>query len=230
MTTKPALILFDVNETLMDMEPLKLKINKLLGTGGFRIWFNMLLHYSLVSNSVGQYHDFSSLADAAFNMAAKALAITVSDKEKKAALATIKQLSAYPDVDEGLRLLKQNGFVLATLTNSPETTLMAQLNNANLTSYFDATFSVDTIKKYKPAPETYQWAAAQLSVNINDTLLIAAHGWDIAGALGAGMQAGFIERKGQSLFPLALEPQFTGKDLVELASNIIAGYSDTPRS
>ena len=224
MNTKPALILFDVNETMMDMKPLKQKINVLLGNRGFRIWFNMLLHYSLVGNCIGQYNDFSSLGDAAFDMAAKALKTTVNQKEKRSALATIKELSAYPDVEKGLLLLKRNGFKLATLTNSPKSTLLAQLNFSNLTRNFDATLSVDTIKKYKPAPETYQWAAAQLSVTVNDTMLIAAHGWDIAGALQAGLQAGFIERKGQSLFPLASKPQFAGKDLVELANNIITHY------
>ncbi len=52
-------------------------------------------------------------------------------------------------------------------------------------------------------------------------LLVAAHGWDIAGALAAGMQAAFIERKGQSLYPLATKPQYLGKDLVAFAHEII---------
>jgi len=43
---KPLVILFDVNETLLDMSPLKEKINTVLGNKeGFRIWFGMLLQY-----------------------------------------------------------------------------------------------------------------------------------------------------------------------------------------
>ncbi len=52
-------------------------------------------------------------------------------------------------------------------------------------------------------------------------MLVAAHGWDIASALQSGLQAAFIERKGQSLYPLSPKPQFTGKDLVDVANAII---------
>ena len=59
------LIVFDVNETLLDMSVLKNKINSLLGSSkGFRIWFGMLLQYSLVDNCMGAYHDFVSIAQA----------------------------------------------------------------------------------------------------------------------------------------------------------------------
>ncbi len=93
------IILFDVNETLLDMAPLKKKINSLLNsTKGFRIWFGMLLQYSLVDNCTNNYHDFSAIADAALDMAAKA---EIDQKEKKEALQTIKELSAYDDVPKG---------------------------------------------------------------------------------------------------------------------------------
>ena len=207
------------------MSPLKKKINSLLGSSkGFRIWFGMLLQYSLVDNCTNSYHDFTAIANATLDMAAKALKKSIDDKEKKEALAPMKELSAYPDVANGLKILRQNGFRLATLTNSPATTLAAQLKYAGLTEYFEATLSVDTIKKYKPALETYKWATEQLSVNVSEAMLVAAHGWDIAGALQAGLQAAFIEREGQSLYPLAFNPQFAGKDLIEVANKIISHY------
>ena len=222
---KPSTIFFDVNETMLDMSPLKKKINNLLGSSkGFSIWFVMLLQYSLVDNCTNIYHDFIAIANATLDMAAKALNKSISDKEKKEALSTIKELSAYPDVAIGLKILKQNGFRLATLTNSPLTTLTAQLKNSNLSEYFEATLSVDTIKKYKPSLETYKWAAQQLSINVGDAMLVAAHGWDIAGALQAGMQAAFVERKGQSLYPLSTKPQLIGKDIEDVANKIVSHY------
>ena len=219
------LIVFDVNETLLDMTILKNRINSLLGSSnGFKIWFGMLLHYSLVDNSTAAYHDFVSVANATLDMAASALKTDLDEKEKKAALATIKELPAYPDVQEGLQILKENGFRMIALTNSPLATLTAQLQYAKLTQYFEAALSIDTIKKYKPALETYTWATGQLSVDVSDAILIAAHGWDIAGALQAGMQAAFIEREGQSLYPLSPIPKFAGKNLVEVSNTIIAHY------
>ena len=221
IATKPTVILFDVNETLLDMTPLKKKINNLLGTSqGFRIWFGMLLQYSLVDNCTNSYHDFVTIAGATLSMAADGLKKSITEMQKKEAVATIKQLSAYPDVPKGLKTLKENGFRLATLTNSPAATLTAQLKYASLTEYFEQTLSIDTIKKYKPALETYKWAAEQLSVNTAEVMLVAAHGWDIAGALQAGLQAAFIERKGQSLYALSSKPQIVGKNLIEVIQKI----------
>ncbi len=226
MNKTPSVIIFDVNETLLDMSPLKKKINRVLETSkGFRIWFGMLLQYSLVDNNINNYHDFTAIADATLDMAAKALKIEIDQEEKKDALKTIKELPAHSDVPGGLQLLKENGYRLATLTNSPATTLSAQLQHAKLTGYFEVTLSIDTIKKYKPALEAYKWAAEQLSVHASEALFVAAHGWDIAGALQAGMQAGFIERKGQSLYPLTDKPNFTAKNLTRLADSIISHYN-----
>ncbi len=219
---KPSVILFDVNETLLDMSPLKKKVNNILNSKrGFRIWFGMLLQYSLVDNCTGQYHDFSTIADATLDMAAQALQREIEENEKKEALALMKKLSAYTDVEEGLKLLKQAGFRLATLTNSPMQTLSAQLDHTGLTKYFEATLSIDAIKKYKPSSESYQYAARTLGVSTSEIIMVAAHGWDIAGAMQAGLQAAFIERKGQSLYPLASNPQFVCEDLVEFANAII---------
>lgn len=217
-------ILFDVNETLLDMSLLKKKVNSILDSKrGFRIWFGMLLQYSLVDNCTGQYHDFVTIANATLDMAAKALQKEIDEDEKKEALALIKKLSAYSDVEAGLKRLKDAGFRLATLTNSPMPTLTAQLEHAGLTSYFETTLSVDAIKKYKPALETYKYAAQELGVVPSEVILVAAHGWDIAGALLAGMKTAFIERKGQSLYPLSATPTYHGKDLVQIAELILKG-------
>lgn len=219
---KPLVILFDVNETLLDMSPLKKSINTLLGNEeGFRIWFAMLLHYSLVDNSTGTYHDFTAIAGATLEMAAGTLGKKIKEQDNKEALGLIKQLKAHPDVEKGLTLLKAAGYRLATLTNSSTQTHMAQLDHAGLSKYFEQTLSIDAVKKYKPALESYQYAAKTLGVDEKDMLLVAAHGWDIAGALKAGMQAAFIERKGQALYPLAAKPHYSGKDLLEIANAII---------
>jgi 2-haloacid dehalogenase len=163
---RPSIILFDVNETLLDMSPLQKKVNSLLGSKrGFRIWFGMLLQYSLVDNSTGSYHDFSTLAQATLDMAAKALDKEIEDNEKKEALAPMKQLSAYRDVEKGLKLLKAAGYRLATLTNSPPATQSEQLQYAGLTRYFEQTLSIEAVKICKPADESYQYAVKALGVN-----------------------------------------------------------------
>jgi 2-haloacid dehalogenase len=223
--TKPVIV-FDVNETLLDMAPLKTNINTLLKEPqAFRIWFGMVLHYSLVENCTDKYHDFSTIAGAVLKMTADSLGKTVSDEDMKKALSAIKTLKAYPDVEKGLTLLKDNGFRLATLTNSPEYALKEQLTNSNLTGHFELALSIDAIKKYKPLAETYVWAAEKLSVKPEEIIMIAAHGWDLAGAANAGLATGFIAREGQSLYTLSKEPDFEASNILTMAEKLVAAYS-----
>ena len=220
--TKPVLI-FDVNETLLDMTPLRKSVNALLDNEqGFRIWFGMLLHYSTVSNSINEYHDFGTIAGATLTMAATSMNKKVNEDEIKEALSTIKTLQAYPDVEKGLQLLKDNGFRLATLTNSPPHALKQQLINSNLTLYFEQALSIDSLKKYKPAAETYLWAAKELAVKPEEMLMIAAHGWDLAGASHAGLATCFIAREGQSLYTLSSKPDFEANDILAIAEQLVA--------
>ena len=218
------IILFDVNETLLDMAPLKQRINKLLGTDlGFKLWFGLLLQYSLVDNSIGRYHDFPTIADAALDMAGSSLGLTFEPDVKKDALSATKSLKAYPDVEPGLKILKDRGFKTATLTNSPESILLQQIRNSNLEQNFDQHLSVDTIMKYKPALETYRWAADQLKVRPSDIIMVAAHGWDVAGAAQAGLKTAFVAREGQSLYPLAAQPDYIGENILQIANKIVNG-------
>ena len=215
---KPRVVLCDVIETLLDTTPLTKRVNWMLDSKrGFRIWFGMLLQYSLVENSIGRYHDFPSIAGATLDMAATAMGKEINEEEKKEALGLITRLSAHEDVAKGLKLIKEAGFRLATLTNSPPKTQMAQLEHAGIASWFEKMLSVDAVKKYKPATEAYRYAANELGVPANEVVMVAAHGWDIAGALQAGMQAAFIGRKGQSLYPLSPKPMYVGQDLVAIA-------------
>ena len=223
---KPVLV-FDVNETLLDMTPLKKAVNALLNEEqGFRIWFGMLLHYSTVSNSINEYYNFTTIAAATLEMAATSMHKKVTEEEIKETLSVIKSLQTYPDVIKGLQLLKENGFRLITLTNSPPSALKEQLKNSNLTDYFEQALSIDTIEKYKPAAETYLWAAEKLAVQAKEMLMIAAHGWDLAGASHAGLATCFIAREGQSLYTLSSKPDFVANDILAMAEKLIATYTE----
>ena len=52
-------------------------------------------------------------------------------------------------------------------------------------------------------------------------MLIAAHGWDIAGAKIAGIQAGFVSRPGKSLYPFALGPEVMACSLEEITKILV---------
>lgn len=76
--------------------------------------------------------------------------------------------------------------------------------------------SIEDIKVYKPDLRAYAWALEQLNIKPEEALMVAAHGWDVAGAKAAGLQTAFVARPGKALYPLAQKPDYVVKDLSEL--------------
>jgi 2-haloacid dehalogenase len=215
---KPKVLLFDVNETLLDLAPLKEKVRELLrDPNAPGIWFATMLQYSLVATVSGEYFAFSDIGAAVLQMLARNSGVPVSPEDAKKALSSMKSLPAHRDVEPGLRRLKAAGFRLATLTNSSHDGVKAQLQHAGLSGFFERELSVESISKFKPHADVYAWAAREMQAQPNECMLIAAHGWDVAGAKWAGMSTAFIARPGQQKFPLAPEPDVDVPDLLGLA-------------
>jgi 2-haloacid dehalogenase len=110
---------------------------------------------------------------------------------------------------------------LAALTNSTLQVAETQLTNAGLRDLFEQVFSADQAQRLKPAPEPYQMTAQKMGVPIQQVRLVAAHAWDIAGAMRAGCAAAFIARPGAVLDPLVPKPDIIGADLIEVAEQIL---------
>lgn len=218
---RPELLIFDVNETLLDMSGLEEEVNKLLGhSSGFRIWFPSLLHHSLVETLTNSYHDFSELARATLAMTAEKMGVDAKPEQIKNTLSQISRLPAHEDAAAGLARLQRHGYQMAALTNGTPQVARAQLQHADLTPYFEDIYSVEAVKKYKPHAAPYLFVLEEKGIDAENAMMVAAHGWDIAGAQRAGLQTAFIQRPGQSLFPLALPPTGTYRDISDLADRL----------
>jgi 2-haloacid dehalogenase len=64
-------------------------------------------------------------------------------------------MPAHPDVPAGLKQLKDAGFRLVTLSNSPQGAQVIQLRHAGIDGFFEKLLSVDLVRRYKPAPQVY---------------------------------------------------------------------------
>lgn len=220
-TNRPKVLLFDVNETLLDLAPLKASVNDVLqDPHGSTLWFTTLLQYSLVLTVNEQYATFQDIGAATLQMLARNRDITLKIDDAKSALSVMKSLPPHSDVAPALEKLKKMGFRLATLTNSSQTGIDAQLEFAGLSHFFERALSVESVRKYKPHKDVYEWAVRELGVDPNDCMMVAAHGWDVAGARWAGLRTAFIARPGQQLFPLAEAPDLDCSDLAALCDRL----------
>ena len=167
------------------------------------------------------YRELGEIAAAAVTMVAAKHGMELGQDDARKAIAPLSSLKPHPDVEPALARLKEAGFTLATLTNSPQAVADRQLGNAGLSKYFSKQLSVGEIETFKPHVATYQWAGRKMGVTSGDCLMVAAHGWDIAGALRAGMRGVFVSRPGAQIYPLAPSPEHSAPDLMQCANYLI---------
>ena len=219
--SKPKVLIFDVNETLLDLTSMRTSIGKALGGREdlLPLWFSTMLHHSLVSTVMNDYHDFGQIGVASLLMVAQNNNIEITSEQAKTAIVTpLLTLPPHGDVKDALAKLKSQGYKLVSLTNSSNKGVKAQFESAGLTSFFDERYSIEDIKIYKPDLRAYEWVLKKLNVKPEEAMMIAAHGWDVAGAKEAGLQTTFIARPGKALYPLAKKPDHVVKDLTELVT------------
>ncbi|UII25770.1 haloacid dehalogenase type II [Fulvivirga maritima] len=220
---RPKVLFFDVNETLLDLTAMKQSVSKALGGRNdlLPLWFTTMLQYSLVTTASRQYDHFAYIGAAALQMVAANNNISISEKEAREAIVTpIRSLPAHPEVKAALELLKKDGYKMVSFTNSSNNGVKTQFENAGLLEYFDDRLSVEDIGKFKPFADTYDWGARKMGIKPEESMLIAAHGWDVAGAMWARWRAAFISRPGHQLFPLAPTPEIVQPDLMKVATEL----------
>lgn len=217
------ILVFDVNETLLDVRALEPAFLHLFGDGNARRdWFSTLLLYSEAATLAGPYIDFPAIAGAALDMTAERRGIRLLATDRDHILKGTLTLPAHADAAAGLQRLRDAGWRLVALSNSGQAAVEAQLTNAGLSLYFERMFSVESVRRFKPAPEPYQFVARELGVDTSGLRMVAAHAWDIMGAMRASCAGAFVARPGAVWFPLAPPPDAIGPDLPAVAERVIA--------
>jgi 2-haloacid dehalogenase len=218
-----SVILFDINETVLNLSVLKPKFKCFFGDECYMdTWFLMLLHLSTVCLATNVTTEFKTLANIALESLAGKLGILLSKDNCDEILNSLSSLPAHEDIKPALIKLRNANFKLVAFSNSSLILLSSQLKNSGLDKYFDDVISVESADTFKPSPKAYQFAVNKLNVLPSQVCLIATHDWDTHGALCAGINAAFINRLGITYNPLYKTPSIIGNTMNEIADKIIA--------
>jgi 2-haloacid dehalogenase len=218
---RPSIIVCDVNETLLDIESISPLFERIFHRKTVvREWFNGLILYSNAISLSGFYTTFFSLGQGILRMLASIYDVPVEDADVEELKTRMLTMPAHPDVPDGLRRLKEAGFRLVTLTNSPQET---QLKTAGIEQFFERSFSIDSVRRFKPAAQCYHLVAESLDVSLSSICLVAAHVWDTIGAQSVGCSAALVARPGNAPLPVhgLPQPQAVAPDLGGIADKII---------
>ncbi len=223
-------LVFDVNETLLDITTLEPLFDRLFGDPAvLREWFAELILYSQTMTLSGLYTPFGKLAGGTLKMIGSIHDVDITNDDISELTQRIGSMPAHKDAVPALTLLRDAGFRLVTLTNSASAASPTPLERAGLSEFFERSFSVESVGKFKPAPETYQLVADALIAETSDLCLVACHLWDTIGAQAAGWHGALVTRPHNALLPAAEVPvpDLVAPDLIELADQIVRRWKAT---
>ena len=109
------LIIFDVNETLLDLTTMEPTFERIFGDkGAMRFWFANFIMYSAALTVAGCYVPFTDIGSAVMKMLADTRGIRIQDADKKELVEKFSTMPPYPEVPAALQKLRAAGFRLFT--------------------------------------------------------------------------------------------------------------------
>jgi 2-haloacid dehalogenase len=219
------LIVFDVNETLLDLDTMEPTFERIFGDKStMRLWFADLILYSAALTVARCYVPFTDISSAVMKMLADTRGVKIDDRDKKELTEKFSTMPPHPEVPAALGKLRETGFRLFTLTDNVLEVQTRQLEHGGIVDLFERRFSADGVKHHKPSREAYAYIETELGVEPSQLCLVACHSWDTLGAVAAGWEAALIKRVGNDVLEVGPQPQIVGSDLNDVANRLIARY------
>ncbi len=216
----PEALAFDVYGTLVDPIGVHVELERHTGDAARRIselWRQKQLEYTFRLTAMERYEDFEWVTHRALHHALAATGFELAAGQVDELMAAYDRLARYPDVADGLDMLRAAGHTLAILSNGTPRMLERLVMNVGLRPPLEEVISVDEVRVYKPSPLVYRHAAERLRRPVDEVRLVSSNPFDVIGAENAGMRAAWIDRSGGVFDTLAEPPRMVVSSLVELA-------------
>ncbi len=206
---------FDAYGTLFDVSSASRSAKDALGDRWQALsdlWRSKQLQYTWLRGLGGHHADFWQVTGDALDFSLETLKI--DDPALRERLMNLYLgLSAYPEVAQVLRRLKDAGMRLAILSNGTPRMLESAVSNAGLSGLFDAVLSVEDVGVYKPHPSVYGLAVKRLEVKTDQVCFLSSNGWDAFSAKAFGLHVLWCNRFAQAPERIPAQPDAEITDL-----------------
>src|ERR1700689_1713243 len=137
MSERP-IIVFDVNETLLDLETIRPTFDRVFDDpAAMRLWFANLITYSEALTLAGVYVAFTDIGSAVLRMLADTRGIAIDEADAAELTNRFASMPPHPEVPAALRRLREHGFRLFTLTENTLEISGRQLEKAGIIDLFE---------------------------------------------------------------------------------------------
>ena len=224
MTLEPdavTTVTFDSYSTLVDVDAVESALEAHAAVGDpapiSRTWRERSMQYTLVANHIDAYDDFYGINRDALEYALAAHGVDCNPEERAEILSAYHDLEVFDDVRESVERLRSAGYDCYVLSNGTPEMLASMVEGAEIGDLLEDTISAHELETFKPAPELYRHAAGRTGTPIDEIVHVSALWFDVQGAVHAGMDGAWLDRKGDPEEPFGPDPDVVVCGLDELA-------------
>jgi 2-haloacid dehalogenase len=216
--TRPEVVAFDVNETLLDLAPVRAALVEAGEPESLlRTVFARTLLTGIAATATGTWCRFREAFDAALAQESE-----LSGDRRSRIADAFGELAPHPDVEPALRTLTEAGVRVVTLTHGSPGVAEAGLARGGVSPLVERSLSSEVIRAWKPSREVYLWAAGTCDVAPDRMALVAAHGWDVLGAQRAGLTGAWFPRSERTYPAVYEQPHVAADDLGAAVDALLA--------
>lgn len=212
-------IVFDAYGTLFDVYSISQIAEKHFPGNGealARLWRDKQIEYSHLRTLCSTYKPFWEVTQDALVFCCKKLGLNLDLDAHQALMSAYSNLPAFSESLTVIRQLREQGFKLAILSNANAQMLDGAVKAAGMQSLFSHLLSVDSVRKFKTAPEAYELCTDIFGTAARNILFVSGNGWDVCGASWFGYKTFWVNRQRAPLEELGVTPNGEGCSLTDL--------------
>lgn len=214
-------IVFDAYGTLFDVYSISDLAEKLFpgkGEALAALWRDKQIEYTRLRTMSSMYKPFWEVTQDALVFSCKKLGLNLDVGAQHALMSQYAKLQPFPESRQVMEQLNKQGFKLAILSNGNSQMLEAVVKAAGMQPLLNQLLSVESVKKFKTAPEAYQLGTDVFGTGAKNMLFVSSNCWDVCGASWFGYKTFWVNRAGAPLEELGVTPHGQGRSLTDLLS------------
>ena len=217
--TERRIVVFDIIGTCFSLDKLQQQLTELgapLGTT--KLWFSQSLRDAFALSYAGGYQPLKEILQAELPRTLKLLEVELNSSKRSQVMEKLSQLELNQSAEAAFKLLTEADYQIVALTNGSKSATDKLLERAEVQKYFSEVYSCDAIAITKPHQDVYKMVKTD---NLDRTWLVAAHAWDIMGAIRVGMKTAFVTQLEKDYLDVYPQPQIMAENLLEAANQIV---------
>ena len=181
-----------------------------------RHWRDKQLQYTWLRAVTGDHTDFWQVTGDGLDWALDKTGHGGDTELRERLLALYWELSAYPEVPAMLQALKDKGLATGILSNGSPDMLAGAAQSAGIGRLLDHVLSVESVGIFKPARPVYDMVGTAFGCAPEEVLFVSSNGWDAWAATAYGFNTVWVNRAGEPVDRLTVQPETILEDLTTI--------------